>query len=104
MKALSPRTARFIFCFLFSFQCATTVAENCPRRFGCHHHGCPTSLALFPSSSRGGGQNQSNNEGRYEILEEKVLFKRWRTLVSRLVRYPDGRTVDFDVSTEARYL
>lgn len=76
---------------LFSTICATIDAGNKRHGFGVHH-GCAR-VALLP---RGGGKNKSNGK-IYEILEEKLLFSRWRTLLSRLVRFPDGRTVDFDV-------
>ena len=53
-------------------------------------------IVLLP---RGGTDGDESNAGiKHEIVEEKLLFHRWRTLTSRLVRFPDGREVDFDVS------
>ena len=35
---------------------------------------------------------------KYSIVEEKVVYSRWRTVTQRKVRYPKGNIVDFDVS------
>lgn len=35
----------------------------------------------------------------YEILGEKEVYSRWRTVIQRQVRYPKGNVVDFDVSS-----
>ena len=34
----------------------------------------------------------------YEIVAEKEVYSRWRTVIQRQVRYPNGNIVDFDVS------
>ena len=34
----------------------------------------------------------------YSIVDEKVVYSRWRTVTQRKVRYPNGNIVDFDVS------
>eukprot|EP00545_Synedropsis_sp_CCMP1620_P005903 CAMPEP_0119015666 /NCGR_PEP_ID=MMETSP1176-20130426/11388_1 /TAXON_ID=265551 /ORGANISM="Synedropsis recta cf, Strain CCMP1620" /LENGTH=246 /DNA_ID=CAMNT_0006968977 /DNA_START=17 /DNA_END=757 /DNA_ORIENTATION=+ len=39
----------------------------------------------------------SSSLGTYAVLEESVLFSRWRILYQRLVRMPNGNVVDFDV-------
>ena len=48
---------------------------------------------------RCGDQSQGGDkQDIHEIVKENVLYSRWRTLASRVVRFPDGREVDFDVS------
>ena len=36
----------------------------------------------------------------YEIVAEKEVYSRWRTVIQRQVRYPNGNVVDFDVSRD----
>lgn len=43
----------------------------------------------------------AKNDGQHEIVKEELLFSRWRTIISRLVRFPNGREVDFDVVGQA---
>lgn len=40
----------------------------------------------------------------YEILGEKEVYSRWRTVIQRQVRYPKGNIVDFDVSEDVSLL
>ena len=40
------------------------------------------------------------NTSLHEILKEEVLFSRWRTIINRTVRFPNGREVDFDVCSK----
>ena len=55
-------------------------------------------LAIFGISSCGSDDTTINdNIAKHAIVKEKVLFSRWRTLTSRLVRFPNGHEVDFDV-------
>lgn len=47
---------------------------------------------------RGGDTNATIvSEGDYKVLEENVLYSRWRILYQRLVRMPNGNVVDYDV-------
>lgn len=56
------------------------------------------SIIAFLRGFRGGNSTVSaGNYSEYEVLEEKVLFSRWRTLSQRLVRMPNGNVIDFDV-------
>ena len=34
----------------------------------------------------------------YEIVRDKVVYSRWRSIISRVVRMPNGNEVDYDVS------
>jgi len=36
--------------------------------------------------------------GQYEIIRDEIVFSRWRSITSRLVRMPNGNEVDYDVS------
>ena len=36
----------------------------------------------------------------YDIVAEKEVYSRWRTVIQRQVRYPNGNIVDFDVSRD----
>ena len=36
--------------------------------------------------------------GGYEIIRDKVVYSRWRSIISRLVKMPNGHEVDYDVS------
>lgn len=38
----------------------------------------------------------------FEILEEKIVYSGWRTIVQRKVRMRNGKIVDFDVSTAVK--
>jgi hypothetical protein len=55
-----------------------------------------TSLSQHPSFVRGILNNATAPVG-YQILEEKILYQRWRILHQRVVRMPSGKVVDFDV-------
>lgn len=55
---------------------------------------------------RGGGDESSLSPAgskEYQIMEEKIVYKRWRTLINRSVRMPDGKVLDFDVRNEFGY-
>ena len=103
MAALSISTRLLILCFLVL--CTTTNAMRKRHSLASGHRSeFPATMATF--APRGGEQNnnkQSPQEQTYEILQEKLLFRRWRTVMSRLVRFPDGRTVDFDVGTTVAF-
>jgi len=84
------RTFTLLFCFLQSVEgirsrLATQAGQNvyCDDRLRC------------------GAQEESGNS--HQIVREKVLYSRWRTLTSRLIRFPDGREVDFDVRLYSRF-
>ena len=40
----------------------------------------------------------SSQNGGYEIIRDKVVYSRWRSIISRLVKMPNGHEVDYDVS------
>mmetsp|Transcript_7260 Transcript_7260/g.8283 ORF Transcript_7260/g.8283 Transcript_7260/m.8283 type:complete len:82 (+) Transcript_7260:132-377(+) len=54
--------------------------------------------SLDPSSS-----TTETTTHNYKILSEKVLFSRWRSIVSRVVEMPNGNEVDYDVSFRNAY-
>lgn len=60
----------------------------------------PLTLA-FLRGFRGGNSSNSTNPAsdhlEYEVLEENILYSRWRILYQRLVRTPNGKVIDFDV-------
>jgi len=39
----------------------------------------------------------NSNDSQYEIMEERLAYSRWRTIVQRRVRSPKGHIIDFDV-------
>ena len=39
--------------------------------------------------------------GGYEIISEKTIFSRWRSIISRVVKMPNGNIVDYDVSNDS---
>lgn len=43
-------------------------------------------------------EEEENNHQGYEILNEKTIFSRWRSIISRVVKMPNGNVVDYDVS------
>ena len=58
----------------------------------------PFSVALSRLAIvRGGDRTNSTVPTGYELLEENILYSRWRILYQRLVRMPSGIVVDFDV-------
>jgi hypothetical protein len=63
---------------------------------------CQSTLPVaFLRGLRGGDQSDSTipagNRFQYEVLEENILYSRWRILYQRLVRMPNGKVIDFDV-------
>ena len=42
-------------------------------------------------------QPETANVG-HEIVKEEVVYDRWRRIIQRAVRMPNGKVVDFDVS------
>jgi hypothetical protein len=55
--------------------------------------------------SRGGQEEDASNvkpkdddDDDFEILEETVAYRGWRTITQRKVRMRNGKAVDFDVS------
>ena len=59
----------------------------------CTHH-YPNEVPV-PSSST----NNHISNGGYELISDTIIFKRWRSIISRVVRMPNGNIVDYDVST-----
>jgi hypothetical protein len=63
-----------------------------------------TRLSSSASSSvafllpRGGDNSHDNLKGKdFEILDEKVVYSRWRTVLQRKVKMRNGKIVDFDL-------
>jgi len=52
-----------------------------------------TALLSFASIS-----TASSSPPGYEIVREKVVYSRWRSIISRVVKIPNGKEVDYDVS------
>jgi hypothetical protein len=40
----------------------------------------------------------SSHPSGYEIISDKTVFSRWRSIISRVVKMPNGNVVDYDVS------
>jgi hypothetical protein len=63
-------------------------------------------LGSSPSSSKpilantcSSNANKAQEEnGGYQIIRDKVVYSRWRSIISRMVKMPNGNEVDFDVS------
>jgi len=91
---LHPSSAMtFLFyLLLFALLVSCVAAESRTKRYG---------LPLLPAIISRGGEAHADKNSHHEIVEEKLLFSRWRTLKSRLVRFPDGREVDFDIVGQA---
>jgi len=66
---------------LFSFVLSSLAASGAPPA-------TPSSIA-----SRQAPTN-------YEIVSEKEVYSRWRTVIQRKVRYPKGTIVDFDIQDQ----
>lgn len=60
---------------------------------------CMVNVVRASSSSDG-----ARASGRHEIVEEKVMYSRWRSVIQRKVRTPDGKIIDYDVSVWAHAL
>ena len=43
--------------------------------------------------------HESFSMSGYTILSDKVVYSRWRSVISRVVRMPNGKEVDYDVSS-----
>ena len=56
-----------------------------------------TATAAATSSST--TTNPEPNEDGFTILEEKLMYSGWRTIVRRKIRMRNGKVVDFDVSS-----
>jgi hypothetical protein len=46
----------------------------------------------------------SSSPKGYEIVRDKVVYSRWRSIISRVVRMPNGNEVDYDVSIPIKVL
>jgi 8-oxo-dGTP pyrophosphatase MutT (NUDIX family) len=57
---------------------------------------CRTACARNMPLSMPGG-----SDGRYHIVDERVLFRGWRNVVGRTVRYPSGNLVEFHVVSQS---
>jgi len=55
------------------------------------------SLASCPPPQTTVVVHNTNGHG-YEIIRDEVVYSRWRSIISRLVRMPNGQEVDYDVS------
>jgi hypothetical protein len=61
-------------------------------------------VSNFLHVSRGGHEEGASNvkpkddDDDFEILEETVAYRGWRTITQRKVRMRNGKAVDFDVS------
>lgn len=44
-----------------------------------------------------------NTNDSFEILEEKVVYSGWRTIVQRMIRLRNGKVANFDVSPELSF-
>ena len=55
--------------------------------------------AAATSSSTTTTTNPEPNEDGFTILEEKLMYSGWRTIVRRKIRMRNGKVVDFDVSS-----
>lgn len=58
-------------------------------------------------STKKGGEEEKQmkreeEEEGFEIIEKKVGYSRYLTIVEQKVRYPDGRIVDFDVVSKGK--
>ena len=63
--------------------------------FGHRHH---RSVEGALSTPRGGDSDQHNQEDDiFEIVDEKVVYSRWRTVIQRDVRMRNGKVVGFDL-------
>ena len=60
----------------------------------CTHH-YPNEVPVPSSSS----SNNHISSGGYELISDTIIFKRWRSIISRVVRMPNGNIVDYDVRT-----
>ncbi|CAB9523073.1 expressed unknown protein [Seminavis robusta] len=77
-------------CFLLVFILSSCGVEAI--RPLCHGlHGETRSSILFALRCGSDGSSQ------HEVVKEDVLYSRWRTLTSRIVRFPNGNEVDFDI-------
>ena len=50
-------------------------------------------------SSLSSSVSTSSLTNSYEIVSDKTIFSRWRSIISRVVKMPNGNVVDYDVST-----
>ena len=60
-------------------------------------HAAASSASTTPSTSTIASRQAPTN---YEIVGERQVYSRWRTVIQRQVRYPKGNIVDFDVSED----
>ena len=59
----------------------------------------PVAVAASPATPVTSSTLKSRQEPtNYEIVGEREVYSRWRTVIQRQVRYPSGSIVDFDVS------
>ena len=60
--------------------------------FGCSS-ALPKSLDIIAASHK-----EVVSPHGYDIIREEVVYSRWRSIISRVVRMPNGKEVDYDVS------
>ena len=89
-KSTTNRNKSMSFFFLHSFILAMLLA-----------HAAARSASTTPSTSTIASRQAPTN---YEIVGERQVYSRWRTVIQRQVRYPRGNIVDFDVSKDVLLL
>ncbi len=62
------------------------------------HFETPAFALPLPSTTHTSTTSLQKDEKTFKIIRDKVVYSRWRSIISRVVQMPNGNEVDFDVS------
>lgn len=94
MRTISPPILFLVVSFLVNcvIEAFCTIPPSLPSKI----YGNSEKKTL--QKTRGGGaKNPDEDDSSFQILDEKVAYSRWRTIVQRKVKMRNGKVVDFDL-------